>query len=137
MQVKEAEGLSVSGAADLVLGEDRLALHAPDTGHCYLYSLFVSQCPSCGVSTDIYVYAQQLLCGVNGSVYTANGTVLCVTVCSPVHKCLVLTKHSYSLCSGGCDLSSSHRPIAGILAHCCSEALWSQQCQSYYSYWKV
>lgn len=37
MKVKEAEGLSVSGAADLVLGEGQLALHAPDTGHCYLY----------------------------------------------------------------------------------------------------
>lgn len=35
MQVKEAEGLAVSGSADLVLGEGRLALHAPDTGHYY------------------------------------------------------------------------------------------------------
>ena len=32
MQVKESEGLVVSGAADLVLGDGRLALHTPDTG---------------------------------------------------------------------------------------------------------
>lgn len=42
MQVKEAEGLAVSGSADLVLGEDRLALHAPDTGHYQLPCM--SQC---------------------------------------------------------------------------------------------
>ena len=32
VQVKEVEGLAVSGAADLVMGNGRLALHAPDTG---------------------------------------------------------------------------------------------------------
>ena len=33
MQVKESEGLAVGGAADLVLGDGRLALHAPDSGY--------------------------------------------------------------------------------------------------------
>ena len=33
MQVKESEALTVSGgAADLVVGDGRLALHTPDTG---------------------------------------------------------------------------------------------------------
>ena len=32
MQVKETEGLKICGAADLVLGDGRLALHTPDTG---------------------------------------------------------------------------------------------------------
>ena len=32
MQVKELEGLAVSGAVDLVLGDGRLALQAPETG---------------------------------------------------------------------------------------------------------
>ena len=32
MQVKESEGLAVSGAVDLVLGDGKLALHTPDSG---------------------------------------------------------------------------------------------------------
>lgn len=32
VQVKESEGLAVSGVVDLVLGDGRLALHAPETG---------------------------------------------------------------------------------------------------------
>ena len=32
VQVKESEGLAVSGAVDLVLGDGKLALHTPDSG---------------------------------------------------------------------------------------------------------
>lgn len=133
MQVKEAEGLAVSGSADLVLGEDRLALHAPDTGH-YIISIHIVVTPL--PLMWIGRIAQQLLnsswlCGVNyvhGSMYVVCFVYPLFCVWSQAHNCLGLTKHSNSLCSGGCDLSSSHRPVAGILAHCCSEALWSQQC---------
>ena len=33
MHVKEALGLPISGAVDLVLGGGHLALHTPDTGY--------------------------------------------------------------------------------------------------------
>jgi hypothetical protein len=40
VHVKEALGLPVSGAVDLVLGGGRLALHTPDTGYYYSAVLF-------------------------------------------------------------------------------------------------
>ena len=33
VQVKESEGLAVSGAADLVLSDNTISLHSPDSGN--------------------------------------------------------------------------------------------------------
>ena len=39
VHVKEALGLPIGGAVDLVLGSGRLALHTPDTGYHYICHL--------------------------------------------------------------------------------------------------
>lgn len=61
VQVKETEGLKICGAADLVLGDGRLALHTPDTGWCIGSGCVESLCSGYILTQPVPVYKLRFL----------------------------------------------------------------------------